>query len=215
MEADEESNCNNGRVLSNSGADSDENKEVSVHRRKSKRKCDTNRFSNAMATLHRSLSLSFAGGDVTSANLQLISHQATDAINKISNTSNGFQITLDVLEKHVERRRVWHNKRLSSQASYFSPTDSLDLELQLKVIERLKEFQDDKTNMAKLLINFVIFTETSDKKENVKNIIENLRAEGQSPQLYHIAREKHGDVFLRVIKSPSSGKGRLFNFGGD
>lgn len=161
----------------------------------------------SVAGVRRSVSLSFVGGDVIRPKTSL------GAINKTSDTSNGFQLTLDVLEKHVKRRRLCLKQRQSSEEAHPAATarsfeEPTNLDLQLKAIERLKQLSGDESSVAKLLINFVIANEGCDRQQKVDKIMGNLQAECTSPQLYHIAREKRGDVFLRVIRSPSSDKGR-------
>lgn len=161
-------------------------------------------------------SSSFASPEHTARSISASSSMG--AINKTSNTSSGFQITLDVLERHVKRRRVLNQSMTSIETNDESmgeiaagQHDSFCLDLQLKAIERLKQFEQGDSSVGKLLTNFLTFTDRSDKQKTAEKITENLRRDGTSPNRYHIAREKSGNMFLRVIRSPSSDKGKMIS----
>lgn len=146
----------------------------------------------------RSMSFSYAGGEVSCAG------DDGGSINKTANTSNGFQITIDVLDRHIRQTRL-------SPRSASPQIEPTGLDLQLAAIARLKALADDSCKLAKFLINFIIATETDceRRKLNVEKLNANLQADGISDQLYHIAKEKHGNLFLRVVKSPVPCQGLL------
>lgn len=172
--------------------------------------------------LCRTISFTYAGGDLspenaikTSTPYEIISlsksHFATSTpCNKSKKTSpcdssNGFQNTIAVLERHVKQRKLW-NKVASDEE------DPTSLELQLMVIERLKSLSES-TRLAWFLMNYIIFTDINNgskreqKQENIEKLARNLKND-TNDCLYHIAREKSGLLYLKVVKSPQKERGK-------
>lgn len=184
--------------------------------------CDEKVSSSSLKVpfLCRSVSLSFAGGDLTSK----INHikeskpfvvtdtnKCTQTSNKSQNScdsSNGFKNTIAVLEKQIKQRRLWFKEQDDPQE------DPTALELQLMALERLKSLSET-TRLAWFLMNYIIFTDINNaskreqKHENIEKLARNLKND-TNDCLYHIAREKGGLLYLKVVKSPQKERGNFF-----
>lgn len=169
--------------------------------------------------LCRTTSFTYAGGDLIAkentfnepynsiaAHLsQNYNKTSTPAGNKTKkcDSSNGFQNTIAVLERHVMQRKLWNTDPASTANTEKDPTS---LELQLLVIERLKSVREN-SRLAWFLMNYIIFTDINNgtkraqKQENIAKLARNLKGD-TNDHLYHIAREKSGLLYLKVVKSP-------------
>lgn len=179
--------------------------------------------------LCRTISFTYAGGDLSAENATIkpstphkttgfLSNFATSTPNTSNksqtsgsssepcDSSNGFQNTLVVLERHVKQRRLW--LKVDPDATTEEPSS---LELQLMVIERLKSLSES-TRLAWFLMNYIIFTDINNglkreqKQENIEKLARNLKSD-TNDCLYHIAREKSGLLYLKVVKSPQQERG--------
>uniref|UniRef100_A0A336MCE0 CSON014983 protein n=1 Tax=Culicoides sonorensis TaxID=179676 RepID=A0A336MCE0_CULSO len=171
--------------------------------------------------LCRTISFSFAGGDLNASTPKQnsiketkpykiidLSKKCTSKCNKslinttFNDSSNGFQNTIAVLEKHVKQRKLWNTNDPNSI------DDPTGLELQLMAIERLKSLSET-TRLAWFLMNYIIFcdinntTKREQKQANIQKLAENLKSD-TNDCLYHIAREKSGLLYLKVVKSPQN-----------
>lgn len=186
--------------------------------------CDENH--HAPPFLCRTISLTYAGGDLLSANTikestpytivdSHLSRNCTSICYKSQSTSstsacdssNGFQNTIAVLERHVKQHKLWDKVGPSE-----SDEDPTGLELQLMAIERLKSLSET-TRLAWFLMNYIIFNDINNaskrehKQENIEKLARNLKND-TNDCLYHIAREKSGLLYLKVVKSPQKERGK-------
>lgn len=172
-----------------------------------KNSCHKNKLNNPI--LNRTLSLTFTGGNLLSSKIK---NSIPVAYNEKScdDISNGFKNTLAVLEKYLKQRKVTNSEiyPANTEESVLEPTA---LELQLMAIERLKQIEQT-SRLAFLLLNYIIFSENigasgDHKKQNIEKLAANLQKD-TSDCLYHIAKEKNGILYLKVVKSPNKERGK-------
>lgn len=170
--------------------------------------------------LCRTISLSYTGGDLTAENTikeekpyTIVDSHSASTCNKNqsttacgADTSNGFHNTIAVLERHVKQRKLWSTTDPNAEE------DPTGLELQLMAIERLKSLSET-TRLAWFLMNYIIFTDINNaskreqKQENIEKLARNLKSD-TNDCLYHIAREKSGLLYLKIVKSPQKERGK-------
>lgn len=131
----------------------------------------------------------------------------TSLTNSSFDLSNGFRNTLNVLDKQIKQKRwlptLYEEATTTNRVSC---TNLTGLDLQLLAIERLHELKDKQSRLARFLINFILTTETNVEKRKI-NLIKlkaNLQHEQDEQKPYHIAKDgKHGNVYIRVVQSPT------------